>query len=93
MNNLPCVKLGVVAVSRDCFPLTLSQRRRDSLTAAYNARYGGIEKIPTIIENETDAVQALEELRAAGVNALVVYLGNFGPEGPETLLAERFAAR
>ena len=62
MNNLPCVKLGVVAVSRDCFPLTLSQRRRDSLTAAYNARYGGIEKIPTIIENETDAVQALEEL-------------------------------
>ena len=90
MKNLPCVKLGVVAVSRDCFPLSLSQRRRDSLTAAYNARYGAIEKIPTIIENERDAMQALEELKAAGVNALVVYLGNFGPEGPETLLAERF---
>ena len=90
MKNLPCVKLGVVAVSRDCFPLSLSQRRRDSLTAAYNARYGAIEKITTIIENEKDAMQALEELRASGVNALVVYLGNFGPEGPETLLAERF---
>jgi L-fucose isomerase-like protein len=90
MNNLPSVKLGVVAVSRDCFPISLSHRRRDTLTAAYGARYGDIVKIPTIIENEKDAVKALEEVRAAGVNALVIYLGNFGPEGPETLLAQRF---
>jgi L-fucose isomerase-like protein len=49
-----------------------------------------VTEIPTIIENETDALRALRECRAAGVNALVVFLGNFGPEGPETLIAQRF---
>lgn len=44
----------------------------------------------TIIENEKDTLNALEEVKNAGVNALVVYLGNFGPEGPETLLAQKF---
>ena len=34
---------------------------------------------------------ALDELKASAVNALVVFLGNFGPEGPETLLAKEFA--
>lgn len=33
---------------------------------------------------------ALEELKRAEVNALVVYLGNFGPEAPETMLAQKF---
>ena len=33
-------------------------------------------------------VQALEDIKNAGCNALVVYLGNFGPEISETLLAE-----
>ena len=35
-------------------------------------------------------MQALEELKGAGCNALVVYLGNFGPESAETLLAKYF---
>ena len=35
-------------------------------------------------------MKALAELRANEVNALVVFLGNFGPEGPETMLAEKF---
>ena len=35
-------------------------------------------------------VQALEDVKAAGCNALVVYLGNFGPEISETLLAKHF---
>ena len=34
--------------------------------------------------------KALEEVKEAGVNALVVYLGNFGPETAETLLAKEF---
>ncbi len=28
MNNIPQVKLGIIAVSRDCFPIALSERRR-----------------------------------------------------------------
>ena len=35
-------------------------------------------------------VQALEDIRKAGCNALCVYLGNFGPEISETLLAKHF---
>ena len=32
----------------------------------------------------------LEELKEKEVNALVVFLGNLGPEGPETMLAQEF---
>ena len=35
MQNIPDVKLGIIAVSRDCFPITLSANRRDAIAAAY----------------------------------------------------------
>jgi L-fucose isomerase-like protein len=35
MNNIPKIKLGVVAVSRDCFPESLSVNRRKALIDAY----------------------------------------------------------
>ena len=38
MNNLPVVKLGIVAVSRDCFPIDLSERRRAALMQALAAK-------------------------------------------------------
>ncbi|MDR3085402.1 MAG: fucose isomerase [Christensenellaceae bacterium] len=90
MPNIPEVKLGLVATSRDCFPISLSRRRRDAVVDAYTKAGGEIFKAETIIENESDMLKALAELQAAGCNALVVYLGNFGPEGPETMLAQRF---
>ena len=86
-NNIPEVKLGIVAVSRDCFPIALSTSRREAVVQAYGE---GLYNCPVTVENETDALKALEDVRAAGCNALVVYLGNFGPETPETLLAKRF---
>ncbi len=89
-SNIPEVKMGIVAVSRDCFPITLSQERRAALVKTYRALGAEIAEMQTTIENELDTMKALDELKAAGVNALVVFLGNFGPEGPETLLAEKF---
>ena len=89
MLNAPEVKLGLVAVSRDCFPMTLSVGRRQRLAEAY-AAYGTLYEAITCVENETDMQKALAEVKAAGCNALVVYLGNFGPETPETLLAKYF---
>ena len=62
INNTPEIKLGIVAVSRDCFPNSLSENRR----------------------------KALEDLKKAECDALVVYLGNFGPETEETLLVKYF---
>ena len=93
MNNMPELKIGVVAVSRDCFPESLSVNRRKALMEAYTAKYGSDEiyECPVcIVESEIHMVQALEDLKHAGCNALVVYLGNFGPEIAETLLAKHF---
>ncbi len=90
MNNIPEIKVGVVAVSRDCFPMTLSETRRKALVAAYEKKYGEIYECPTCVENELHMRRAVAEVRLAGCNALVVYLGNFGPESSETLLAKEF---
>ena len=87
LSNMPQAKLGIVAVSRNCFPKSLSENRRKAVAAAYK---GEIYECPTVVENEMDMKQALKELREAGCNALVVYLGNFGPETEETLLVKYF---
>ena len=87
MNNIPVVKLGLIAVSRDCFPIELSEKRRAAIMEAYK---GELYECPVTVENEKDMEKALEDVNKAECNALVVFLGNFGPETPETLIAERF---
>lgn len=87
------MKIGIVAVSRDCFPESLSVNRRKALVAAYNASYDkdDIYECPIcIVESEIQMVQALDDIKAHGCNALCVFLGNFGPEISETLLAKHF---
>ncbi len=93
MLNIPKIKLGLVAVSRDCFPESLSVNRRKALVEAYKKKYDAadIYECPIcIVESEIHMVQALEDIKKAGCNALCVYLGNFGPEISETLLAKHF---
>ena len=92
MNNIPQVKLGMVAVSRDCFPISLSKKRREAIIATLKARDIDIYESPVIIEGgiDKDVEAAYEDITKAGINALVVFLGNFGPEYPEVLLAKKF---
>ena len=90
MMNMPEIRLGIVAVSRDCFPASLSAGRRTAVCKACSAKGIDVYECPTTVESEKDMLKAVEELKEAGVNALVVYLGNFGPETAETLLAKRF---
>lgn len=93
MNNIPEMKIGIVAVSRDCFPESLSVNRRKAVVKAYEEKYNrnDIYECPVcIVESEIDMVKALEDVKANGCNALCVYLGNFGPEISETLLAKHF---
>ena len=93
MYNVPNMKVGIVAVSRDCFPESLAVNRRKALVAAYAKKYDAadIYECPVcIVESEIHMQQALEDITAAGCNALCVYLGNFGPEISETMLAEKF---
>ncbi len=87
MQNIPEVKLGIIAVSRDCFPIALSEQRRKNILNAYA---GELYECPVTVENETDMQKAVKDVNEHGCNALVVFLGNFGPETPETLIAKHF---
>lgn len=93
MKNIPQVKIGIVAVSRDCFPKQLAVSRRKAIVAAYKKAYNvsDIYECPIcIVESETDMMLALDDVKKAGCNALCVYLGNFGPEISETMLAQKW---
>ena len=94
MKNIPQVKLGIVAVSRDCFPIALSEKRRKAIVEVLKARNVAIHECPVIVEGgiDKDVEAAYADLQAAGVNALVVFLGNFGPEYPETLIWRKSSA-
>ncbi len=86
-NNIPQVKLGIIAVSRDCFPIALSTQRRENIVKEYK---GELYDCKITVENELDMEKALADVRERGCNALVVFLGNFGPETPETVIAQKF---
>ena len=90
MQNIPVVKLGLVAVSRDCFPIQLSEKRRAAIAEKCGQKNLNMVEIKTTVENEKDMLKAVEELKANECNACVVFLGNFGPETPETLIAKNF---
>ncbi len=89
-SNIPQVKLGIIAVSRDCFPIKLAVSRREAIVAECAAAGLDVVEVKKAVESEADMEAALAEAAAAGVNALTVFLGNFGPETPETLIAQRF---
>ena len=86
-KNIPDVKLGIIAVSRDCFIISLSESRRAAIAKAYGK---DLYESKVTVENELDMLKAIEDVKKAGCNALCVFLGNFGPETPETLIAKNF---
>ena len=91
LENMPEVRIGVVGVSRDCFPASLTNKRMDALFTELEKETNlDIVRCSVTIENEIDAMNALSEMEELGANAAFIYLGNFGPEGPTTIFAERF---
>jgi L-fucose isomerase-like protein len=90
MKNIPVITAGIVAVSRDCFPVELSRKRRIKVIEECKKKQIPLVEVQTVVENETDVIKALQEIKNLNINALVVYLGNFGPEGPATMLAQKF---
>jgi L-fucose isomerase-like protein len=90
MNNLPDINLGIVAVSRDCFTVELSRSRREKVVKVCQTKKIPVTEIETVVENEKDVLKALKDIDGKDIDALVIYLGNFGPEGPTTLLAQKF---
>ena len=93
MKNIPEIKIGIVAVSRDCFPESLSVDRRKALVQTYQKMYNqqDVYECPIcIVESELHMEDALADIKNKGCNALCIYLGNFGPEIAETMLAQKF---
>ena len=91
MINQPIVKLGIIGVSRDCFPISLTQARVAALMA--EVKKAGLPEVydcPVTIENEKDTLKALAWAKENGINAVCMFLGNFGPEGPTTMFVQRF---
>ena len=79
----PDVKIGLVSASRNCFPRELSATRTQNLLTACQAL--GIELfLPAgpsrIIETKAHARDAAGQIKAAGCDGVVLYLGNFSPE-------------
>ena len=63
MQNIPQVKLGIVAVSRDCFPIELSQKRRGAILTACAAKGLDVYEAKTTVENEKDMLAEVEEVK------------------------------
>lgn len=89
-DNIPKIKMGIISVSRDCFLIEISEKRRKAVAEEYSNKFTEIYNCPVTVENEKDMLRAIEAITDNGVNALVVLLGNFGPETPETLIAKKF---
>ncbi len=90
LTNVPEVRLGVVGVSRDCFEASVTKDRLAVLMKALKKHKLDAVACSVVIESERDALAALEEMYQNDVNAVVIYLGNFGPEGPTSIFAEQF---
>ena len=67
MKNIPEVKLGIIAVSRDCFPIELSKKRREAIVKAYS---GEIYECPIAVENEVDMLEAVKDVALKECNWL-----------------------
>ena len=63
-ENIPNVKLGLIAVSRDCFPRTLSEMRRANIAKACE---GGVYECPVTVENEADLLRAVADVQGRGL--------------------------
>ena len=68
-----------MAVSRDCFPIALSTQRRQNIVAACKTKGFEPYECSVTVENEADMLKAVADVKAAGCNALTVFLGNFAP--------------
>ena len=64
MQNIPEVKLGLIAVSRDCFPIALSEKRRAAIAAACGKE--NLYECPVTVENEKDMLKAVADVQCAG---------------------------
>ena len=89
----PDITLGLVSASRNCFPRSLSEERMQRLLKA--ATDAGINLVTPegesqVIESKAHAFEAARQLKAANVDATVLFLGNFSPEIEDAVFLKEF---
>ena len=89
----PDITLGLVSASRNCFPRALSEERMDRLVKACTD--AGIKLVTPegecrIIESKQHAKDAAAQLKAAGCDSVVLFLGNFSPEIEDCIFIKEF---
>lgn len=89
-RNYPDIKLGLVMSSRNNFAEELSKNASYKLEGLLKEAGITVANCPIMTEQECDISAILGYLHREGCNALVIVLGNFGAETPETMLAEKF---
>ena len=93
MKNVPSVKLGIVAGSRDWLPLELAEEMRKKLLDAYRSVYGESEiyECPICItDNEISVKRAMRDIKKAECNAICIFYANYGPELSGAVFAKEF---
>ena len=89
----PDIKLGLVSASRNCFPRALSAERTGRLLKAAAAAGIAIttpEGESCIIETKDHALDAARQLKTAGCDVVVFFLGNFSPEIEDAFFIKHF---
>ena len=89
----PDVKLGIVSASRNCFPRPLSEKRTQALIgecASAGVSLFVPEGACAVIETKEHAREAARQVRNAGCDAAVLYLGNFSPEIEDACFVKEF---
>ena len=71
MENIPQVKLGMIAVSRDCFVISLSERRRSEIVQCCAEKKIEIYEAKTTVENETDMLKSVEAVSYTHLQVLL----------------------
>jgi L-fucose isomerase-like protein len=90
-KNVPVLKLFLVATSRNNFARELADSALVGVEAECRKLSLPVVASSRLVETEEDAMAVLGEAKEKGCNALAVILGNFGPEGPESILAQYFS--
>ena len=93
MRNIPQIKLGIIAVSRDCFPIQLSTERRNAIAKVYGedltemAKQG---KLDTVIGRDQEIERTITILcRRTKSNPVLIGEPGVG----KTAIVEGFAQR
>lgn len=89
----PDVNIALVSASRNCFPRQLSESRTGKLLEQCKKR-GMALFVPEgdcrIVESKEHALEAVRQIKAAGCDAAVLFLGNFSPEIEDAFFVKQF---